>query len=178
MLLFSCYRIYSLLIYKKTRTKDIQYHIIMTDTLNKISTKLNKYFSTQPVVIVYLYGSRAKGKSDKFSDYDIGILFNDKLSKKDRFDLRLKYFSEIARLLRISPDNLDVVDIAQVPVLLQFNIIKGSLIFCGNNSRKIMTESEIMANYHDYHYYLDYYLQDTLRKIRKGVYFDRRIAYP
>lgn len=149
----------------------------MTDENIFVSKILYKLFSSLPVDLAYLYGSRAGKSIDKFSDFDIGVIFEEKLSKKAGFDLQLRLFSDISKILKVSADQIDVVDIIGVPVLLQFNIISGKIIYCKNINRKIMVESKIMADYHDYHYYLDLYLRETLGKIRKGVYFDRYIPY-
>lgn len=149
----------------------------MTDEYKLISKKLHNLFNNLPVDIAYLYGSRVSNTIDKFSDFDIGVIFEEKLSKKAGFKLQLQLFSDISKILRVSTDQVDVVDIIGVPVLLQFNIISGKIIYCKNINRKIMVESKIMADYHDYHYYLDLYLRRTLDKIRKGVYFDRYIPH-
>lgn len=149
----------------------------MTNEHKLISKKLHNLFCNLPVDIAYLYGSRAGNSIDKFSDYDIGVVFDKKLSKKARFDLQLQLFDDISKILDVTTDEIDVVDVSDVPVLLQFNIISGKIIFCKNIIRKVTVESNIMAKYHDYHYYLDFYLRETLKKIRKGVYFDRHIPY-
>ena len=149
----------------------------MTDENILVSKILYKLFSSLPVDFAYLYGSRVGNSIDKFSDFDIGVIFEENLSKKARFELQLQLFSDISKILKVSTDQVDVVDIIGVPVLLQFNIISGKIIYYKNINRKIMVESKIMADYHDYHYYLDLYLRETLDKIRKGVYFDRYIPY-
>ncbi len=145
-------------------------------TMNLV-IKLNKFFEKLPVDLVYLYGSRANGHSDISSDYDIGVLFNKTLSSKQRFDLRLELFSKIANILEVDEEAIDVVDLEDVSILLQFNVVSGKLIYCKNNDRKISYESFVMGRYADEHYYLDRYLIETLEKIKKGVYFERKLSY-
>lgn len=149
----------------------------MTNEYLLISKKLQRLFRELPIDLAYLYGSRAGPKIDKFSDYDIGVVFDEKLSKEKRLDLQLQLFGDTADVFNVTTDLTDIVDVMTVPVLLQFNIISGKLIYCNNMIRKIAVESQIMANYHDHHYFLDFYLRETLKKIRKGVYFDRHIPY-
>lgn len=145
-------------------------------TTDKIG-KLNKFFEKLPIDLVYLYGSRVNGHSDASSDYDIGIVFDENLSSNQRFDLRLGLFSKIANILDIDEEGIDVVDLEEVPILLQFNVISGKLIYCKDNDRKISFESFVMGRYADEHYYLDRYLIETLEKIKKGVYFERKLSY-
>ena len=143
----------------------------------KIADHLKTLFTSLPIDLVYLYGSQALGKTDKFSDYDFGILFNNKLSADRRFDLRLQLFGKIAGTLNIEEEIIDVVDMQEVTLLLAFNIITGRVIFNVNESRRIIFETYIMSRYHDEHYYLDRYFAETLEKIEKGDYFDRSVSY-
>lgn len=145
---------------------------------NSLPKKLKPLFKSLPIDVVYLYGSQAQGQADQLSDYDFGVLFKEELSAKKRFDLRLALFSEIAKKIGISEDKIDVVDLEEAPILLQFNIILGKVIYCQNENRRIGFETYVMAKYHDEHYYLDRYFQETLAKIKKGEYFDRQISYP
>lgn len=145
-------------------------------TLTKIS-KLKTLFKDLPIEMVYLYGSQASGKSDRLSDYDFGFVFSEKLIKKERFDLRLKLFGEIAKRLKVSEDKIDAVDLEEVSLLLQFNAIAGKLFYCCNQEKRVFFEAHVLARYHDEHYYLDRSFRETLAKIEKGDYFERRIAY-
>ena len=149
----------------------------MTDSDSKLADLLYPLFSRLPVDTVYLYGSRINGKSDKLSDYDFAIIFSQKLSEQKRFDLRLKLFGDIAERIGVKEDYIDVVDADEVSLLLQFNAICGKIIYNKNEERRIMFETYVMSRYHDEHYYYDRFLQETIGKIKKGVYFDRPISY-
>lgn len=153
------------------------YNFHMTNDIGAISFLLESLFKKLPIEIVYLYGSVAHGKNDRFSDYDFGFLFSRKLNKDKRFNLRLRLYDEVARRLKTETDNIDVVDLSEVPSLLQFNAISGKFIYCRSGKIKLLFETYVMARYHDEHYYYEKYLFDTLDKIEKGVYFDRRISY-
>lgn len=145
---------------------------------NLVSKRLKPLFRNLPIDVVYLYGSQAQGKSDQFSDYDFGILFKREVSSKKRFGLRLALFPKIAKKIGVNEDKIDVVDLKEAPVLLQFNIIFGKVIYCQNEERRVDFETYVMGRYHDEHYYLDRYFKETILKIEKGEYFERRISYP
>lgn len=149
----------------------------MTNDIGTISFLLKSLVKKLPIEVVYLYGSVAHNKNDRLSDYDFGFLFSDKLNSDERFKLRLRLFDEIARRLKTETDFIDAVDLREVPSLLQFNAISGKLIYQKSEKVKVMFETYVMARYHDEHYYYEKYLFDTLDKIEKGVYFDRRISY-
>lgn len=150
----------------------------MVQNNKEITQKLTILFKNLPVEVVNLYGSQARGQSDRLSDYDLGMLFSDRLTKDQKWDLRLELFGSIAKILGVNEDDVDLVDIEEVAILLQFNIIKGKIIYLKNPAKKVFLEMHIMARYHDERYYLDRFFKSTLDKITKGVYFDRRITYP
>lgn len=149
----------------------------MMNDIGTISFLLKSLFKKLPIEVVYLYGSVVSGKNDKFSDYDFGFLFSDKFNSDERFKLRLRLYNEIARILKTETDYIDVVDLQEVSSLLQFNAISGKLIYRKSEKVKVVFETYAMARYHDEHYYYEKYLFETLEKIAKGVYFDRRIPY-
>lgn len=146
-------------------------------TVQAISKTVIPIFQKLSVEVVYLYGSVTRGQSDHLSDYDFGILFSKKLSSKKSFALRLKLFSLLAKNLGVYEDKIDVVDLQTVPTLLQFNAISGKIIYLANQESKVEFETSVMGKYHDEQYYLDQYLFQTIKKLEKGVYFERRLLY-
>jgi len=145
--------------------------------IKEIADKLWPLFSHLPIDVIYLYGSVAEGKDDRFSDFDFGVLFQKNLSEKKRFQLQLQLFGKIAKILKIPEEKIDVVDLKNASVILQFNIICGKKIFCSNEQRRVDFETYVMARYHDEHYYLDRYLLEVIQKIRRGDYFEHQIPY-
>ena len=139
--------------------------------------KLLCLFKSLAIDAVYLYGSRAEGLDDTLSDYDFGLLFDESLNSDERYQLRLSLFCEIASCLNVSDEEIDVVDLVEVPTILQFNIISGKLIYCRNEEKKVLLESKVMGKFNDEHYYFDRDLAETMEKIKKGVYFERQISY-
>lgn len=134
-------------------------------------------FKKMPIEVVYLYGSVARGQEDALSDYDFGILFSQKIPSDQRFDLRLKLFGLLAQNLGVDENKVDVVDLQNASALLQFNAISGKVIYVKSQERRVEFEPYVMAKYHDEHYYLDQYLSQTIAKIEKGDYFERRLSY-
>jgi predicted nucleotidyltransferase len=133
--------------------------------LSEQYNKLADFFSKQRhVKLAYLYGSAAKGKAGKLSDVDIAVLFDDSLSKKERFKLQLKLIGEIAALLKT--DNIDLVDIDEAPLSLKFEIIKANCpVFVRNRMLKIDFEHEVMSRYLDRRYYEKRAASEYLKKV-------------
>lgn len=65
---------------------------------------------------IYVFGSFAKGEANKDSDIDIGIISEDGLSPSATFDIA----QQLAVLLN---RDIDLLDIEQVPLVMQFQVI-------------------------------------------------------
>ena len=63
-------------------------------------TIIKSYFEQNPgVVAVYLFGSYAKGKEQRTSDVDLGILLQGS-EKAGALDRRIEYMVELSKLLK------------------------------------------------------------------------------
>lgn len=74
---------------------------------------------------VYLYGSRAKGKALSDSDWDLAILFKERLSDPVEQALRPQEVEALLQRETKLYDLISVVDLENVPPPLQWNIIQG-----------------------------------------------------
>lgn len=120
--------------------------------LNKIKN-LCKIFKLYPrIKLVYLFGSRANGKTGPLSDYDFGIYLSEKDPKK-RFDLRLKLIAEISKELKDDKVDVCILNDIDAPEL-KYNIIKNGRIIFEKKPFKILVEPKILNEYFDFHFSL------------------------
>lgn len=118
------------------------------------------------VRIAYLHGSHVRGSVDEESDIDIGILAAPSLDKHARFRLRLRLMSAVADALRVPLEKIDLVILQDVPVLLQFNIIRnGIVLFERDHSERIHFELRVEQAYDDERYYLERESKATVQRI-------------
>lgn len=142
----------------------------MKKALSKQYNKLTDFFSKQEhVKLAYLYGSAAKGKAGKLSDVDIGVLLDDLLNKKERFDLQLKLIGDLAEILKT--DSIDLVVMNDVPHSLNFEIIKTNCpLFVRDRMGKIDFEHGVLSRYLDRRYYEKRAASEFLKKVAiKGI---------
>ena len=114
----------------------------------------------QEVKLVYLFGSRATGKTGPLSDYDFAIYLDEKSSVK-RFDIKLKLLAEIS--LKLKTDNVDLVVLndTESPEL-KYNIIKDGILLLQREPFKVVIEPQILSEYFDFHdLLLRYHLTKT-----------------
>ncbi len=142
----------------------------MKEALSRLYTKLTDFFSKQEhVKLVYLYGSAAKGKAGKLSDVDIGILLDDSLNKKERFDFQLKLIGDLAEILKT--EKIDLVVMNDVPNSLNFEIIKTKCpLFVRDRMEKTDFEHRVLSRYLDRRYYEKRAASEFLKRVAaKGI---------
>lgn len=128
--------------------------------------KIRNILKGLPIALAYLHGSCAIGKDDEESDIDIGILADPALSKKERHSLRLSLMQPIAEALGVPMEKLDTVILQDVPVLLQYNIIRGGIIlFQRTRAERITYELHVEQMFDDEQYYLSREANTTIRHI-------------
>ena len=135
--------------------------------LNEIkqNEQLFQIFNTNNhIILAYLFGSVAKGKDGKLSDIDIGILLDDSLDKKQKFDLELELIHKISEILKTN--KLDLIIMNDVSISLNFEIIKANTsLYRKNEIDKIDFEYKLLSKYHDRRYYEKRATEEFLMKV-------------
>jgi len=126
--------------------------------------ELIEYLSSKDSIkLAYLFGSTVRGDTGRLSDVDIGVLLDEKISKKDRFDLELKLISEITTLIK--KNKIDLIVLNEAPLLLAYNIIKDGIILKSSETEKVKFETKILSMYMDEKYYIKRHTEETLKRI-------------
>lgn len=126
--------------------------------------ELTEYFSSKDgVILAYLFGSTVRGDAGRLSDVDIGVLLDEKIPKKDRFDLELKLISDIAILIK--KNKIDLIILNDAPLLLEYNIIKSGIILKSDEAERVKFETKILSMYLDEKYYIKRHTEETLKRI-------------
>lgn len=119
----------------------------------KQQNELKKYFITQPIEAVYLFGSQAKGKSTNLSDVDLAVLFKDGIGKSRRFNLRLEMICEAKRLLKNK--RTDVIDLEEAPIPLQHAAVSmRKELVAYHSDKQILFEAKVNSRYFDQFYFI------------------------
>ncbi|MEW5907669.1 MAG: nucleotidyltransferase domain-containing protein [Patescibacteria group bacterium] len=115
---------------------------------NKLSN-LKKIFKFYPQIkLVYLFGSRAKGKTGPLSDYDFAFYIDEK-DKKKVFELKFKLMDEITNELKTDKVDIIMLDTTEGPEI-KYNIIKEGKLIYGKEPYKILIEPKIFNEYFDF----------------------------
>lgn len=120
------------------------------------------------LVAAYLHGSAATGRMDDESDIDIAFLADAPLTRDERYALRMRC---LLALMEASPDEalsdkFDVVLLRDVPVLLQYNVIrKGRRLYERNRGERMDFELSVERAYDDEEPYLRQETEIILERI-------------
>ncbi|MBU3965324.1 nucleotidyltransferase domain-containing protein [Patescibacteria group bacterium] len=155
--------------------------------LEKHQKQLNEIFKENQVVLAYLFGSAARGKTTALSDIDIAVVFSDKAREKDYFKKELHLAHKIGNVFKI--DRVDIVNLKTVksPLLKHNAVFKGKLIFGKYGKKQFELESGIMKEYEDTKHLRavqDYYLYKHIKAgtfgkgklIQKSKYLEKYVA--
>lgn len=132
----------------------------MTLSQDPLLARLIQLATQKPEInALWLYGSRAKGNHRPDSDYDLGVLFANRI--KDPFERRLRpelLALDWTKTLGLDEDLISLVDIQNAPIPLAMNIISGELLYSSNRDARLAAEGRIMSKAElDYQYHLKHF---------------------
>ncbi len=100
------------------------------------------------VVVLWLYGSQAKGNAGPQSDWDLAVAF-DPVKLPDPLDNRLRpelLALDWQRALGLAEGQVSVVGINQAPIPLAFAIVDANrVLYCRDEGRRLSEEARIMS---------------------------------
>lgn len=101
------------------------------------------------IVLLYLFGSVARGTAHQESDIDIGVLFDRKtrMSQYLRLESRLiEFFSDLYPKREINVVNFNISS----PLLKQAAILEGKLLYKRSDKDRIFFEIDTLREYEEY----------------------------
>lgn len=88
--------------------------------------KLKKYFQEENnVLMAFVFGSYAKGKAMRESDFDIAVYLNPKLEQKEKEKTEDRIWSKVSRIIE---KEVDLVCLNQAPATLVSSVLKSGIL--------------------------------------------------
>lgn len=132
-----------------------------TDLANCIQHTLDSH----PVDLAYLFGSHARGTADAESDVDVAVLASPDLSRDARRCLRMDITMALTKALGMDA-KVDVIVLQDVPVLLQYNVIRGGQpVFGPDRAVRAAFECDVERRYDDESPFLEREAKQTIQSI-------------
>jgi predicted nucleotidyltransferase len=122
-----------------------------TEDLKK---KIATYCATRPeIVACYLFGSRATGKERSGSDADIAFLLDGAIAVSAYYDLKMAYYTDLERVLRLDIHPLVMNDAGEVVLGQVFG--KGEVVYDHNPEVLRSFRRHKLPLIADFSYYID-----------------------
>ncbi len=124
--------------------------------IQSIKDACTPVFEKQPVVFAYLFGSLAGSTATSDSDADIAVFLPERMSKEERFELRLRLMSELGHALK---RNVDVVILNDViSLFFKYVILKeGMVIYEASEASRLDFAARTLSLYFDFLPFLNQY---------------------
>lgn len=135
----------------------------MKQSTHYFSGEFQKKLKASHVSTVYLFGSQAKGKVGPLSDYDVGVLLDQRVLLDHFFDLKLRLIHEFC--LFFKTERVDLVILNEAPIVLCMNVIRdGKILFCIDPALRVAFETTVLMRFADRLPYEKRYLNYLTRK--------------
>jgi predicted nucleotidyltransferase len=112
------------------------------------------YCATRPeIVACYLFGSRSVGKERPGSDVDVAFLLDNTVAAASYYDLKMSYYSELERALRLDIHPLIMNDAGEVVLGQVFG--KGEVVYQQNPEALRSFRRRKLPLIAEFSYYID-----------------------
>ena len=133
----------------------------------EIKKAIKNYAETQKdILCIYLFGSTASGKENKFSDVDVAILFDDTVSREKYSERALSIMDGLSAVL---DRNVDIVVLNTANSFLKFRAIKtGIRLYERPNRGSRFFEARSVIEYFDFFPIKEMLEKALVDNIRRG----------
>ena len=131
----------------------------------KLNLLKKVFVNYRQIKAVYLFGSFAESKENKFSDLDIGVLLDDNYF----FDIKLNILTDLANH---NFCNVDLIILNKASLLTRFEVVKhNQIIYKKDNFDSSSYYAKVIREFQDFRYLLkiqSYYLKERLLNGQPG----------
>lgn len=118
------------------------------------------------IIFAYLFGSKAKGYSNERSDWDIGVYFEEPLSKHGHWPA-FELEAELSRAVGATVQIIVLND--PLPPVFGFEIIKDGIVLIDRESNLRMEfENSMLRHYYDWQFFLKRQMEAERHSSRMG----------
>ena len=122
---------------------------LLQDTQKMIPELVRALDADNDVIALYAFGSLANDALKPLSDLDFGILLNDRLDKRQRFDKHIELIGVFTDIFKT--DEIDLINMNDAPFRIAFQILKtGKILVCGNAGALTRFRERLVKSYLDF----------------------------
>lgn len=141
----------------------------------KFTKKHINQFKKMGIETIYLFGSQNQGKTSPLSDVDIGVtFFNPGKYKGKTMEPYLELYkiftdilpkSYLKKRFQMKAHEFDLVFLQFVPISLQFEAIKGKVLYEEDKEERFQYEDHVIRQYCDLEYFYDLSYKRLLERL-------------
>lgn len=141
-------------------------------SLKALSEKLKEYFVERDEIrLVYIFGSVAKGCTNKLSDIDIAVFISESSTKDYPYGYRAQIIADLMKILKTN--NVDLVVLNRASPFLRFQVLRyGKPIFCRSELNRVKFQVRTFNEYNDTKRLIDLHFKENQKKLRQGGFAD------
>ena len=119
------------------------------EVVEKLRSVAADVLPATPVVIAYLFGSRARGTARADSDIDVAVLLSDDVPRERYLDVQLAVADVLSRESRLP--NVDLVVLNDAPLTLRGRAVQeGQLLYSTDEPLRAEMESRTFREFGDF----------------------------
>ncbi len=131
----------------------------------RVEVRLAARLAAAPeVLFALLFGSRAGGRPQTDSDWDVAVYLAEELTPRERFDTRLRLASDLAEVA--SP--LELVVLNDAPALLGHRALMGQRLLVRDKTAYVRYFVRTLAASEDERYWRDLHHRERLKRLEEG----------
>ncbi len=115
--------------------------------INQYMPQLTSLFDASDVLLAYLFGSEAKGSTNRESDIDIAVLLSDQIPQAQYGQRVVCLNSELIGIFQ--RDAIDVALLNNVPPLLAFEVVRHGVVIYDPQQRYVSFYIDTFNRYAD-----------------------------
>ncbi len=114
----------------------------------KINLINSSFKKDKSILLSYIFGSEVKGKTNKYSDIDIAVLFDNKIKEEEYTDKQIAIITNLSEVLN---KEIDVVVLNRASLFLRYHILKeGVKIYERPDRDEHNFEAKAIIDYFDF----------------------------
>ena len=123
--------------------------LVKTDLVNQLEIALQSILPDYPVILAYLFGSAAAGRTTPLSDVDVALIAGEELDPYRQLKLELRIETALAEQAHVR--NADVRIINRAPLAIRGQVAcRGILLYCADEEARVEFETSTRDEYFDY----------------------------
>ena len=139
----------------------------MKESLSVVSEEVKRVLQQNRVILAFVFGSAATGRTTRSSDLDLAVLLDEAVPERKYFAIRLRLLDQLSRVIKGRHLDVAVLNSAS-PLLVQLVLTRGKVIFCQDKDLKAEFQIKALQEFEDALYLRKTYYRYLEERVRQN----------